>query len=178
MSDAAFRRGYEWSRPVPGHGRDVCGRAFGGEATVKTLTHRGMTLVLEPANEGERSIEVGPRDDFGVLGVVTGIFRPFFDQPAAAAAVEEAITTDHTIGNGLPSLPTSSVATPVACGHCCASPEWRRAGVRRHSRFSAFAMHARSFRSRCASPHGGTRPRSRPVGVIEMSLAGSLFAKG
>ena len=38
------------------------------------------TVVLEPAHPGERSIEVGPRDDFAVLGVVCGVFRPFFEQ--------------------------------------------------------------------------------------------------
>ena len=91
---------------------DVVAVRIGGEATVKTLTHRGMTLVLEPANEAERAIEVGPRDDFSILGVVTGIFRPFFDQPPAPAAVEEAIA-DDAIAAGLPSFPTPGVAAPV-----------------------------------------------------------------
>lgn len=59
---------------------DIVAARLGAEATVKTLTHRGPTLVLEPAHPGERSIEVGPRDDFAVLGVVCGIFRPFFEQ--------------------------------------------------------------------------------------------------
>jgi repressor LexA len=91
---------------------DVVAARIGGEATVKTLTHRGMTLVLEPANEGERAIEVGPRDDFAILGVVTGIFRPFFDQPPAPTAVEEAIA-DDAVAAGLPSLPTPGIAAPV-----------------------------------------------------------------
>ena len=59
---------------------DIVVARIGNEATVKTLTHRGSTIVLEPANPAERSIEVGPRDDFAVLGVVCGIFRPFFEQ--------------------------------------------------------------------------------------------------
>jgi repressor LexA len=59
---------------------DIVAARLGEEATVKTLTHRGSTVVLEPAHPGERSIEVGPRDDFAVLGVVCGIFRPFFEQ--------------------------------------------------------------------------------------------------
>ncbi|MFN2564791.1 MAG: transcriptional repressor LexA [Gemmatimonadaceae bacterium] len=92
---------------------DVVAVRIGGEATVKTLTHRGMTLVLEPANEGERAIEVGPKDDFSILGVVTGVFRPFFDQPPAPAVVEEAIA-DQAIAQALPSLATASVAAPVA----------------------------------------------------------------
>jgi repressor LexA len=92
---------------------DVVAARVGGEATVKTLTHRGMTLVLEPANEGERAIEVGPKDDFAVLGVVTGVFRPFFDQPPVLSAVEEAIA-DQTLSPSLPSLPSAGVPAPVA----------------------------------------------------------------
>jgi repressor LexA len=59
---------------------DIVAARLGNEATVKTLTHRGPTTVLEPANAADRPIEVGPRDDFAVLGVVCGIFRPFFEQ--------------------------------------------------------------------------------------------------
>jgi repressor LexA len=58
---------------------DIVAARLGEDATVKTLTHRGSTVVLEPANPTERAIEVGPRDDFSVLGVVCGIFRPFFE---------------------------------------------------------------------------------------------------
>ena len=59
---------------------DVVVARIGSEATVKTLTHRGSAIVLEPANPSERSIEVGPRDDFSILGVVCGVFRPFHEQ--------------------------------------------------------------------------------------------------
>ncbi len=59
---------------------DIVAARLGDEATIKTLTHRGATIVLEPANEAERAIEVGPRDDFAVLGVVCGVFRPFMEQ--------------------------------------------------------------------------------------------------
>jgi len=59
---------------------DIVAARLGEDATVKTLTHRGASIVLEPANETERAIEVGPRDDFAVLGVVCGIFRPFLEQ--------------------------------------------------------------------------------------------------
>jgi repressor LexA len=61
---------------------------IGEEATVKTLTHRGSTIVLEAANPAERNIEVGPNDDFAILGVVCGVFRPFFDQAPPAREVE------------------------------------------------------------------------------------------
>jgi repressor LexA len=59
---------------------DIVAARLGGEATVKTLMHRGSSLVLEPANDGERPVEVGPRDDFAVLGVVCGVFRPFSER--------------------------------------------------------------------------------------------------
>ena len=39
---------------------DIVAARLGDEATVKTLTHRGATIVLEPANEADRAIEVGP----------------------------------------------------------------------------------------------------------------------
>jgi repressor LexA len=59
---------------------DIVAARLGDEATIKTLTHRGAMIVLEPANDAERAIEVGPRDDFAVLGVVCGVFRPFTEQ--------------------------------------------------------------------------------------------------
>lgn len=59
---------------------DIVAARLGEEATVKTMTHRGATIVLEPANDAERAIEVGPRDDFAVLGVVCGVFRPFMEE--------------------------------------------------------------------------------------------------
>lgn len=63
---------------------DVVAARLGDEATVKTLTHRDGDVVLEPANPNEREIVVNERDDFAVLGVVSGIFRPFFDRDSFA----------------------------------------------------------------------------------------------
>lgn len=68
---------------------DIIAARIGNEATVKTLTHRGQTVVLEPANPAERAIEIGPRDDFAVLGVVCGIFRPFIEQEQQARDLDE-----------------------------------------------------------------------------------------
>ncbi|MEP6494222.1 MAG: transcriptional repressor LexA [bacterium] len=69
---------------------DVVGARLGGEATVKTLMHRGATIVLEPANDNDRAIEVGQQDDFAVLGVVCGVFRPYWEQdPAPTFSLEE-----------------------------------------------------------------------------------------
>ena len=56
---------------------DIIAARIGEEATVKTLTHHNGTTVLTPANPAEREITIKPSDDFGILGVVCGVFRPF-----------------------------------------------------------------------------------------------------
>lgn len=68
---------------------DMVAARLGEDATVKTLTHRGATIVLEPANVGDRPVEVGPRDDFSVLGVVCGVFRPFHEQEPPPPLIDE-----------------------------------------------------------------------------------------
>lgn len=78
---------------------DIVAARLGDQSTVKTLTHRGSTLVLEPASEDERAIEVGPRDDFAVLGVVCGVFRPYSErepQPTMLSVANAATTTATT----------------------------------------------------------------------------------
>ena len=67
---------------------EIIAARLGDEATVKTLTHRGNTVVLEPANPKEREIVVDPKDDFAVLGVISGVFRPFFDKQQLPAPSE------------------------------------------------------------------------------------------
>jgi repressor LexA len=52
---------------------------LGEEATIKTLTHEGSAVVLEPANSDDSAIIVKPEDDFAVLGVVCGVFRAMCD---------------------------------------------------------------------------------------------------
>jgi len=59
---------------------DIVAARIGDEATIKTLTHQNRTIVLQPANDQERAIEIGPNDDFKILGVVCGVFRPFWEQ--------------------------------------------------------------------------------------------------
>jgi repressor LexA len=68
---------------------DIVAARLGEEATVKTLTHRGTMIVLEPANPSDRAIEVGPRDDFAVLGVVCGVFRPYFEKEPEPTLMDE-----------------------------------------------------------------------------------------
>jgi repressor LexA len=62
---------------------DIIAARIGQDATVKTLMHDGETIILEPANPDERAIEIGPHEDFAVLGVVCGVFRPFVERSAA-----------------------------------------------------------------------------------------------
>ncbi len=59
--------------------QDVIAARIGEEATVKTYAHHSGAVVLQPANPAERDITVQPGMDFGVLGVVCGVFRPGFD---------------------------------------------------------------------------------------------------
>jgi len=58
---------------------EIVAARLGEDATVKTLTHRGAAIVLEPANAADREIVVGPHDNFAVLGVICGVFRSYFD---------------------------------------------------------------------------------------------------
>ena len=56
---------------------DIVAARIGEEATVKTLSHSNGRILLTPANPAEREIEIQPGQDFGILGVVCGVFRPF-----------------------------------------------------------------------------------------------------
>jgi repressor LexA len=74
----------------PKQGDIVCAR-LGDEATVKSFTQRGSVIVLEPANPNERAIEVAAGDDFAVLGVVSGVFRPFYEKDIVPELDEQPI---------------------------------------------------------------------------------------
>ena len=67
--------------------QDVIAARIGDEATVKTYTKRGNSVVLEPANPKEREIQIEPGMDFGVLGVICGVFRPGFDSKQGGNAI-------------------------------------------------------------------------------------------
>ena len=56
---------------------DIVAARLGEEATVKTLSHANGKVLLSAANPAERDIEIQPGQDFGILGVVCGVFRPF-----------------------------------------------------------------------------------------------------
>jgi repressor LexA len=69
---------------------DIIAARLGEEATIKTLRQNGANVTLEPANVNERAIQIGPHDDYAALGVVCGVFRPFWEQePAPSLPAEE-----------------------------------------------------------------------------------------
>lgn len=71
---------------------DMVAARLGEDATVKTLTHRGATIVLEGASaDGDGAVEVSTGDDFAILGTVCGVFRPFCerDEPERSVADDE-----------------------------------------------------------------------------------------
>lgn len=70
----------------PASDGDIIAARLGAEATVKTLTHQGSNVVLRAANPADRDIAIGPQDDFSVLGVVCGVFRPFGEMQREAAS--------------------------------------------------------------------------------------------
>ncbi len=47
----------------------------GGQALVRTMVRRGQAVVLR-AGEGTDPLELGPSDDFAVLGVLAAVIRP------------------------------------------------------------------------------------------------------
>jgi repressor LexA len=59
--------------------QDIVAARLGEEATVKTYTRRNGSVVLAAANPDERDIAIQPGMDFGILGVLCGVFRPGFD---------------------------------------------------------------------------------------------------
>ena len=65
---------------------DIVAARIGDEATVKTLTHSNGKVVLEPANPSERQIVLNENDDYSILGVLCGVFRPFVTMEAMTAA--------------------------------------------------------------------------------------------
>jgi repressor LexA len=76
---------------TPGDG-DIVGARLGAVATSKTLRRTDDAITLEPANSREQSIQIKPGDDFQVLGVVMGVFRPFWEQePPPSLPIDETL---------------------------------------------------------------------------------------
>jgi repressor LexA len=75
------------SPSAPPRDGDIVAARLGDEATVKTYNVTAAGVTLTPANPADRAITPGPSDDFAVLGVVCGVFRPFFDREAFDGAI-------------------------------------------------------------------------------------------
>lgn len=78
---------------------DIIAARLGTDATVKTFTHQDGRVVLESASAADRDITVGPEQDFTVLGVVCGVFRPFqeVEPPVEAPAESLQTATQETV---------------------------------------------------------------------------------
>jgi repressor LexA len=65
--------------------KDIIAARLGDEATIKTLSHTSGRIVLEASNASDRDIPVRDDDDFAILGVICGVFRPFVTMDAHGA---------------------------------------------------------------------------------------------
>lgn len=61
---------------ISAHDGDVIAARIGGDQFVMTLRLRDGAVILEPANRNESPRVIQPHDDYRVLGVVCGVFRP------------------------------------------------------------------------------------------------------
>jgi repressor LexA len=59
---------------------DLIVARVGLSTTLRTLTRADGATVLRSANSSEPPIELRPNEDVAVLGVVCGVFRPYFEQ--------------------------------------------------------------------------------------------------
>ncbi|MEP7384719.1 MAG: transcriptional repressor LexA [Gemmatimonadota bacterium] len=67
---------------------DLVAARVGGHVLVRVVTRQGAVLSLTATNGVAREVFLGPSDDFSVLGVVTAIFRTWYDEPEANDAEE------------------------------------------------------------------------------------------
>jgi repressor LexA len=81
---------------------DIIAARLGDDATIKTLTYVNDTIVLQPANAADRDITIRPTDDFKILGVVCGVFRPFTIHEEPKATTLEDIA--NPMAPGIPEL--------------------------------------------------------------------------
>ncbi len=82
---------------------DIIAARLGEDATIKTLAQRDGRVVLEPANENDAAMEISSNDDFAVLGVVCGVYRPFWEQleePTLTNGPMHAASSGNGNGNG------------------------------------------------------------------------------
>jgi repressor LexA len=72
---------------------DLVAVRFGLITAVRRLSRRDGATVLRSADPGEAPTELKPTDDFALLGVVCGVFRPYFEQlPAPLMPVGDEVS--------------------------------------------------------------------------------------
>ncbi|HEU4628364.1 MAG TPA: transcriptional repressor LexA [Gemmatimonadaceae bacterium] len=71
---------------------DIVAARLGDGAMIKRYKAEGDRVTLRAENPEEPDYVVTPADDFAVLGVVCGIFRPFFDRGAVPSEPIEIVT--------------------------------------------------------------------------------------
>ena len=62
---------------------DIVAARVGATTAVRTITRRNGLTELRSADANAGAIELRANDDFAVLGVVCGVFRPLFEQAQA-----------------------------------------------------------------------------------------------
>jgi len=73
---------------------DIVAVRTGLTTTVRTLLRHDAAITLQSSNDGETPIELAPGDDFTLLGVVCGVFRPYFEQmPTPLMPVNESVVS-------------------------------------------------------------------------------------
>lgn len=65
---------------------DLVAARVGAHVLVRLVARQGAVLSLAATNGDAREIFLGPSDDFSILGVVSAVFRTWFDEPEAADA--------------------------------------------------------------------------------------------
>jgi repressor LexA len=72
---------------------DLVVARMGLESSLRILKQRGATVVLESGDAGEPALEPKPGDDYSLVGVVCGVFRPYCDQAPAILPATDAVVT-------------------------------------------------------------------------------------
>lgn len=60
---------------------DLVAARVGSHVLVRVVSRQGAVLSLTATNGVDRELFLGPADDFSVLGVVTAVFRTWYDHP-------------------------------------------------------------------------------------------------
>ena len=74
---------------------DIVAARLGEHASFRLVTRRGSTIVLE-STESDHAVEIESQSDSRILGVVCGVFRPYWDQPPTPVIVNGDLATSFS----------------------------------------------------------------------------------